>query len=136
MPADLAKELIQKYPQFAVEGDEVLMAIAKTFPTGLDYWETLIYPSKFVMLFVFNYVSVAALIPSDACMIGYGFSLSVPDHTFEWMVERARILFYTLVWFHRIPMKIIQDIPNNMIWSILKLVQFTIIKGELSIDNE
>ncbi|CAI9262260.1 unnamed protein product [Lactuca saligna] len=98
---DLAKELIQKYPQFAVEGDEVLMAIAKTFPTGLDYWETLIYP--------------------------------IPDHTFEWMVERARILFYTLVWFHRIPMKIIQDIPNNMIWSILKLVQFTIIMVPLCV---
>ncbi|CAH1449284.1 unnamed protein product [Lactuca virosa] len=96
---DLAKELIQKYPQFVVEDDEVLMAIPKTFPTGLDHWETLIYP--------------------------------IPDHIFEWMVERARMLFYALVRFHRIPMKIIEDIPNNMIWSILKLVQFTIIKVPL-----
>ncbi|KAL7591998.1 hypothetical protein Lser_V15G33308 [Lactuca serriola] len=42
---DLAKELIKKYPEFAVKEDEVLMAIAKTFPSGLDYSETLIYPS-------------------------------------------------------------------------------------------
>ncbi|CAH1449305.1 unnamed protein product [Lactuca virosa] len=33
----------KKY-EFAVENDNVLLAIAKTFPMGLDYWETLIYP--------------------------------------------------------------------------------------------
>ncbi|CAH1449296.1 unnamed protein product [Lactuca virosa] len=41
---DLAKELIKNYPEFAATDDDVLMAIAKTFPSGLDYWETLIYP--------------------------------------------------------------------------------------------
>ncbi|CAI9293558.1 unnamed protein product [Lactuca saligna] len=97
---DLAKELIQKYPQFAVEGDEVLMAIAKTFPTGLDHWQILIYP--------------------------------IPNHIFEWMVDRARIVFYELVRFHKIPiMKIIEDVPSNKILSILKVVQFTVIKVPL-----
>ncbi|CAH1424579.1 unnamed protein product [Lactuca virosa] len=41
----LATYLINKYPKFAVENDHVLMAISKTFPSELDYWETLIYPS-------------------------------------------------------------------------------------------
>lgn len=49
MPADLTKELIKRYPEFVVEDDDVLMAIAKTFPSGLDYLETFIYPSKFVL---------------------------------------------------------------------------------------
>ncbi|CAH1449313.1 unnamed protein product [Lactuca virosa] len=42
---DLAKELIKNNPEFAVEEDDVLMAIAKTFPSGLNFWETFIYPS-------------------------------------------------------------------------------------------
>nr|KAJ0196645.1 hypothetical protein LSAT_V11C700362770 [Lactuca sativa] len=61
---DLAKELIQKYPQFAVEGDEVLMAIAKTFPTGLDHWQILIYPIFFCYSFLIMF-PVAALIHSN-----------------------------------------------------------------------
>nr|KAJ0198369.1 hypothetical protein LSAT_V11C700362800 [Lactuca sativa] len=32
------------YPEFVVKYDNVLMAIARTFPSGLDYGETLIYP--------------------------------------------------------------------------------------------
>ncbi|KAL7593252.1 hypothetical protein Lser_V15G33315 [Lactuca serriola] len=43
---DLATKLVKKFPKFAVENDNVLLAIAKTFPMGLDYWETLIYPIK------------------------------------------------------------------------------------------
>ncbi|CAI9293564.1 unnamed protein product [Lactuca saligna] len=42
---DLAAELVKSFPEFAVENDDVLLAIAKTFPMGLDYWDTLIYPS-------------------------------------------------------------------------------------------
>ncbi|KAI3496061.1 hypothetical protein L1887_38411 [Cichorium endivia] len=42
---NLASKLIEKFPRFAVKTDEVLMALAKTFPGGLDYEETLIYPS-------------------------------------------------------------------------------------------
>ncbi|KAI3496118.1 hypothetical protein L1887_38468 [Cichorium endivia] len=41
---DLATQMIEKFPEFAVENDKVLMAIARTFPSGLDYAETLIYP--------------------------------------------------------------------------------------------
>ncbi|KAJ0752189.1 putative ankyrin repeat-containing domain, PGG domain, ankyrin repeat-containing domain superfamily [Helianthus annuus] len=41
----LAAELVQTFPNFASKSDDVLMAISKTFPSGLDYWETLIYPS-------------------------------------------------------------------------------------------
>ncbi|KAL4564138.1 hypothetical protein LXL04_028190 [Taraxacum kok-saghyz] len=41
----LASELIEKFPQFAVKNEGVLMAIAKSFPSGLDYGETLVYPS-------------------------------------------------------------------------------------------
>ncbi|KAJ9550921.1 hypothetical protein OSB04_014966 [Centaurea solstitialis] len=39
-----ASELVKTFPQFVRETDDVLMAIARTFPNGLDYWETLIYP--------------------------------------------------------------------------------------------
>ncbi|KAF5789412.1 putative ankyrin repeat-containing domain, PGG domain, ankyrin repeat-containing domain superfamily [Helianthus annuus] len=41
----LAVEMVQTLPNFASKSDDVLMAISKTFPSGLDYWETLIYPS-------------------------------------------------------------------------------------------
>ncbi|KAJ9552463.1 hypothetical protein OSB04_016508 [Centaurea solstitialis] len=40
----IALELIKIFPIFAVQNNEVLMAIARTFPNGLNYWETLIYP--------------------------------------------------------------------------------------------
>ncbi|KAM0031054.1 putative ankyrin repeat-containing domain, PGG domain, ankyrin repeat-containing domain superfamily [Helianthus debilis subsp. tardiflorus] len=42
----LAIELMEKFPVFASKRDDVLVAIAKTFPSGLDYWETLVYPSS------------------------------------------------------------------------------------------
>ncbi|XP_023741184.1 uncharacterized protein LOC111889280 [Lactuca sativa] len=41
---DLAKELVKNNLEFAVEDDDVLMAISKTFPNGLNFWETFIYP--------------------------------------------------------------------------------------------
>ncbi|KAJ9536762.1 hypothetical protein OSB04_un000066 [Centaurea solstitialis] len=39
-----ASELVKTFPQFVTENDDVLMAIARTFPNGLNYWETLFYP--------------------------------------------------------------------------------------------
>ncbi|XP_071729616.1 uncharacterized protein [Rutidosis leptorrhynchoides] len=42
---NIASDLIKRFPKFASKSDEVLMAIARTFPTGLDYWQTLTYPS-------------------------------------------------------------------------------------------
>nr|KAJ0196002.1 hypothetical protein LSAT_V11C700361950 [Lactuca sativa] len=42
---NLASELIKDFPEFAVKTDGVLMALAKSFPSGLNHWETLIYPS-------------------------------------------------------------------------------------------
>ncbi|KAI7746293.1 hypothetical protein M8C21_026584 [Ambrosia artemisiifolia] len=41
----LALELVQNYPKSASRSDDVLMALAKNFPSGLDYWEKLVYPS-------------------------------------------------------------------------------------------
>ncbi|KAI3708752.1 hypothetical protein L2E82_38169 [Cichorium intybus] len=41
---DLATDLVKKFPEFAVENDNALMALARTFPNELDYGETLIYP--------------------------------------------------------------------------------------------
>ncbi|KAM0031191.1 putative ankyrin repeat-containing domain, PGG domain, ankyrin repeat-containing domain superfamily [Helianthus debilis subsp. tardiflorus] len=40
----LALELVEKFPMFASKKDDVLVAIAKSFPNELDYWETLVYP--------------------------------------------------------------------------------------------
>ncbi|KAJ9552467.1 hypothetical protein OSB04_016512 [Centaurea solstitialis] len=37
-----ALELIDRFPEFAVQNNEVLMAIARNFPSELNYWETLI----------------------------------------------------------------------------------------------
>ncbi|XP_071729601.1 uncharacterized protein [Rutidosis leptorrhynchoides] len=42
---NFASDLIKKFPKFASKSDDVLMAIARTFPTELDYWQTLFYPS-------------------------------------------------------------------------------------------
>ncbi|XP_076917873.1 uncharacterized protein LOC143578091 [Bidens hawaiensis] len=41
----LASELVRNSPDAATKSDEVLMAIAKNCPSGLDYVEALIYPS-------------------------------------------------------------------------------------------
>ncbi|KAJ0886658.1 putative ankyrin repeat-containing domain-containing protein [Helianthus annuus] len=41
----LALDLVQNFPKAASKSDNVLMAIAKSFPSGLDHWQTLIYPS-------------------------------------------------------------------------------------------
>ncbi|XP_076904138.1 uncharacterized protein LOC143559446 [Bidens hawaiensis] len=41
----VASELVQSFPRFASKRDDVLMALAQNFPSGLDYWETLVYPS-------------------------------------------------------------------------------------------
>ncbi|KVG51525.1 Ankyrin repeat-containing protein [Cynara cardunculus var. scolymus] len=40
-----AHELIRTFPKFSTESDRVLMAIARTFPNELNYWETLVYPT-------------------------------------------------------------------------------------------
>ncbi|KAJ9559083.1 LOW QUALITY PROTEIN: hypothetical protein OSB04_013697 [Centaurea solstitialis] len=39
-----ALELVETFPKFAVENVYVLMEIARTFPSGLNEWETFIYP--------------------------------------------------------------------------------------------
>ncbi|KAJ0886644.1 putative ankyrin repeat-containing domain, PGG domain, ankyrin repeat-containing domain superfamily [Helianthus annuus] len=45
-----ALELVEKFPMFASKKDDVLVAIARTFPSELDHWETLVYPpSMFLM---------------------------------------------------------------------------------------
>ncbi|MFS7956745.1 putative ankyrin repeat-containing domain-containing protein [Helianthus anomalus] len=41
----LALELVQNFPKSASRSDDVLMALAKNFPRGLDDWEELVYPS-------------------------------------------------------------------------------------------
>ncbi|KAJ0886671.1 putative ankyrin repeat-containing domain, PGG domain, ankyrin repeat-containing domain superfamily [Helianthus annuus] len=41
----LALELVQNFPESASRSDDVLMALAKNFPSGLDHWETLVSPS-------------------------------------------------------------------------------------------
>ncbi|PWA31946.1 Ankyrin repeat-containing protein [Artemisia annua] len=42
---DLALRLVDIYPELATNDDQVLTAIAKTFPSELDFGEALIYPS-------------------------------------------------------------------------------------------
>ncbi|MFS7966276.1 putative PGG domain-containing protein [Helianthus anomalus] len=49
MLAGLAIELMEKFPVFASKRDDVLVAIAKTFPSGLENWETLVYPSCMII---------------------------------------------------------------------------------------
>ncbi|KAJ0805681.1 putative ankyrin repeat-containing domain, PGG domain, ankyrin repeat-containing domain superfamily [Helianthus annuus] len=41
----LASNLVQRLPKFASKGDDVLMALAKTFPSGLNFGEKFFYPS-------------------------------------------------------------------------------------------
>nr|XP_043629739.1 uncharacterized protein LOC122601026 [Erigeron canadensis] len=43
---DLASKMIKKYPHFATRNDQILMAIAITFPTGHGFQEGLAYPSS------------------------------------------------------------------------------------------
>ncbi|MFS7966697.1 putative ankyrin repeat-containing domain-containing protein [Helianthus anomalus] len=42
--AGLASKLVKQGPTSASKSEDVLMAIPKTFPSGLDYWESLVYP--------------------------------------------------------------------------------------------
>ncbi|KAK1418418.1 hypothetical protein QVD17_27562 [Tagetes erecta] len=54
----LAAELMHKFPEFVSKSDDVLMAIAKSFPTGLNSGETLIYPSmNFCAMGIPNFVN-------------------------------------------------------------------------------
>ena len=55
MLADLASDLIKKFPKFASKNDDVLMAIAKTFPSG-DYGETSLPPCKLLLLINYSLV--------------------------------------------------------------------------------
>ncbi|XP_021981258.1 uncharacterized protein LOC110877436 isoform X2 [Helianthus annuus] len=47
----LALELVERFPTLASKKDDVLVAIAKSFPSELDYWETLVYPPNFDTIF-------------------------------------------------------------------------------------
>ncbi|KAI3827546.1 hypothetical protein L1987_01623 [Smallanthus sonchifolius] len=71
----LASKLVKKFPQFASKGDDVLMAIAKTFPSELHYWETLIYPSLFIswgevweMFCLVALIAIIYVIPDDIAL--------------------------------------------------------------------
>ncbi|GJZ28771.1 hypothetical protein Tco_0573418 [Tanacetum coccineum] len=44
---DLASALVNIYPELATKDYQVLMAIARTFPSELDFGERLIYPCMF-----------------------------------------------------------------------------------------
>ncbi|KAJ0771671.1 putative ankyrin repeat-containing domain-containing protein [Helianthus annuus] len=41
----LALELVQIFKESASRGNDVLMALAGNYPSGLDHWEKLVYPS-------------------------------------------------------------------------------------------
>ncbi|KAK9071023.1 hypothetical protein SSX86_009591 [Deinandra increscens subsp. villosa] len=42
---DLASTLLKRYPDFAMRNDQILLAIAKNFPTDLSFTGSFIYPS-------------------------------------------------------------------------------------------
>ncbi|MFS7966673.1 putative ankyrin repeat-containing domain-containing protein [Helianthus anomalus] len=59
----LALELVEKFPMLSSKRDDVLVALAKTFPSELDYWETLVYPpSMFLMYYKHFHLSIFVLI--------------------------------------------------------------------------
>lgn len=63
--ADLASVLVNIYPELAAKDDQVLMAMAKTFPSELDFGETLICPCmSLILLFL-----VSLKIHLDTCII-------------------------------------------------------------------
>ncbi|KAF5789349.1 putative ankyrin repeat-containing domain, PGG domain, ankyrin repeat-containing domain superfamily [Helianthus annuus] len=43
--------LVKRFPMLASKKDDVLVAIAKSFPSELDYWETLVYPPNLNNIF-------------------------------------------------------------------------------------
>ncbi|KAM0036890.1 putative ankyrin repeat-containing domain-containing protein [Helianthus debilis subsp. tardiflorus] len=42
---DFASKLLEKHPAYATSDNRVLMAMARTFPSGLDHEETFVYPN-------------------------------------------------------------------------------------------
>ncbi|KAD4177962.1 hypothetical protein E3N88_26553 [Mikania micrantha] len=42
---DLAEKMINQKPEYAMSNNEVLLALARTFPSGLDHMDTLFYPN-------------------------------------------------------------------------------------------
>ncbi|KAI3709218.1 hypothetical protein L2E82_38977 [Cichorium intybus] len=124
---DLATQMIEKFPEFAVENDKVLMAIARTFPSGLDYAETLIYPImgnkhhtivtiirdwvELLVLYCKSFVEVIQGIPYEYSNIVYLLSMTMlggPLMIFVcifymilllvWMVYFPFFTFYLLLW--------------------------------------
>ncbi|XP_021979411.1 uncharacterized protein LOC110875523 [Helianthus annuus] len=72
MLAGLAVELVKRFPMLASKKDDVLVAIAKSFPSELDYWETLVYPPN--LNNIFEVLSKAASVgntnsTSMACIV-------------------------------------------------------------------
>ncbi|XP_076904141.1 uncharacterized protein LOC143559449 [Bidens hawaiensis] len=81
----LALEFVQKFPSSASKTDDVLMAIAKTFPTGPDYWETLVYPP---CMFLFT------ILPSTMALC-----ICIPYHTDRVFPNRSTL--FRLVELHK-----------------------------------
>lgn len=63
--ADLASTLVNIYPELAAKDDQVLLAMAKTFPSELDFAETLICLCMF-LIFLFL---VSMKIHLDTCIL-------------------------------------------------------------------
>ncbi|KAJ9536757.1 hypothetical protein OSB04_un000061 [Centaurea solstitialis] len=130
-----ASELVKMFPQFVTENDDVLMAIARTFPNGLNYWETLIYPPlsdiwdriqlygltvlRIVVMFSPKFIREMYDDSPLLLMILYGELLKINDHMFnEW-------------YFFKYSFKCARAVPATMImwvyfWLIflIKMVSF------------
>ncbi|XP_076923385.1 uncharacterized protein LOC143585496 [Bidens hawaiensis] len=59
----LALELVKRFPESASKRDDALMALAKTFPRGLDCWETLIYPLLVLFMIALPFLIIIFFIP-------------------------------------------------------------------------
>ncbi|KAJ9565540.1 hypothetical protein OSB04_001506 [Centaurea solstitialis] len=94
----IASELINRFPEFAVQNDEVLMAIARTFPTGLNYWEALISPSTFRHEFYRGYISFSSLAYFLCTMPGWKDEVPLISRVAVSMFLYVRRLMRYLIW--------------------------------------
>ncbi|PWA74942.1 ankyrin repeat-containing domain, PGG domain, Gag-polypeptide of LTR copia-type [Artemisia annua] len=112
---NLASDLIEKFPQFASKNDNVLMAIAKTFPSGdygetiiplswKDLWENICSIAEFFMglhclrFFLFSYVRNE---PPSWRIVSDGFSFLLFDvflFLYGVILLHRDVLLYLLTW--------------------------------------
>ncbi|KAJ0752166.1 putative non-specific serine/threonine protein kinase [Helianthus annuus] len=127
----LALDLVERFPMFASKKDDVLVAIAKTFPSELDNWETLVYPPD-----LNNILEVLPEVAGGTLVLLVWPALAIRSYI-KYSNSTIRTFLYDLVILTVIPIKRIDEKKKHLIEAerVLRLVCKEISKEKSSSDH-